>query len=278
MRSDAVRITAVGQFVRCPMRTAKSPGQRKRRLVTLRSPSVPRRLVRRVLSDRQRVALGRAAIALRARTHDLDALARLYGTDKSSEMHDYTSLYAHHLGPRRRQVRAVLEIGVGGVNSWDGYDTMAGGQSLRMWRDYFPNAMIVGVDVHDKQISGPRLVFECGDQSDAEFMRGVAEAYGPFDLVVDDGSHIGRHIAASFEALWTSVRPGGYYVIEDLACAYDPRWEGGPPGTPGTAVELVKRQIDDTVRREGETFDPSTAVLHVYSEIVFIGRTTMSTA
>ena len=79
-----------------------------------------------------------------------------------------------------------------------------------------------------------------GDQSDPDFLRDLIRRYGPFDLVVDDGSHIGRHIIASHSVLWNAVKPMGFYVIEDLDVAYDEGWEGGPPGKSGTAVALLK--------------------------------------
>ena len=106
-----------------------------------------------------------------------------------------------------------------------GYDeTPAGGQSLRMWSRYFPNATILGIDVFHKAITGPRIRFERGDAADAEFLRRVVDQYGPFDIVVDDGSHIGREIIAGFDVLWDAVKPGGLYVIEDLS------WRTTMPG------------------------------------------------
>ena len=113
-----------------------------------------RRMARRFLNDAQReqIFYRRRQIEspiLRLRTRrgaDLDALARLLGTDKSSYVHGYTRLYETHFASRRPTVRRLLEIGVGGINSWHGYETTEGGQSLRMWRDYFPNAEIVGID------------------------------------------------------------------------------------------------------------------------------------
>jgi len=203
---------------------------------------------------------------------DLNRLALYYGTDKSSDFHDYMALYGRHFGPRRKSVRSLLEIGVGGISSWGGYETDAGGQSLRMWSRYFPNATIVGVDLHPKRVTGPRILFEQGDQSDETFLASLVQKYGPFDIVIDDGSHIGRHVAASFKALWSGVRPGGLYVIEDLGTAYHPEWEGGPPGTPGTAAELIKTLVDDTLCRFRDSFQPSIAAMHVYGEIVFLER------
>lgn len=240
---------------------------------------------RRLLSPERRRRLRELESDLRApRPADLDALARYYGTDKGPPGaggtlagfgplgHDYTPLYRRHFGARRRAVCSVLEIGVGGTSSVEGYETPAGGQSLRMWRRYFPNARVVGVDVFEKAVSGSRIQFERGDATDPEFMSRVVECHGPFDIVIDDGSHIGREIIASFELLWDSMRPGGFYVIEDLLLAYHPDWEGGPPGTPGTAVDLLKRLVDSTLLRAGDAFRPSVAAMHLYSKIVFLER------
>ncbi len=236
-------------------------------------PAVVRRAADLLLSDVRRRELRKREMALRARRPGaLDALAQHHGTDKSSTGHAYTHLYKRHLGRRRLLVRSVLEIGVGGTTSRGGYDTSAGGQSLRMWSRYFPRATVVGVDIHPKAVSGPRIRFEQGDQSDQRFLGDLARTYGPFDVVIDDGSHIGRHTIASFAALWPAVRPGGFYVIEDLAVSYHPTWEGGPPGTPGTAADLLKGLIDDTLRREQDRFRPSIASMHVYDEIAFLER------
>ena len=236
-----------------------------------------RALARNVLSREQRESVRRVIMQARSvRRADLDALAQLYGTDKSSRHHGYTRMYRRHFGARRHDVRSVLEIGVGGVTSISGYDTPAGGQSLRMWSDYFPKAEIVGIDINAKDVTGPRLHFEQGDQSDPVFLRSVIEKYGPFDIVIDDGSHIGRHIIASLDVLWDAVKPGGFYVIEDLALAYHPKWEGGPPGTPATAAELLKGKIDDTLGRYDQPFEPAISAMHVYAEICFLERTTRS--
>jgi hypothetical protein len=228
-----------------------------------------RRLQRRLLAP---------YIARQARDPtNLDALARLYGTDKASDRHGYTRFYQRHFGPHRDVVESVLEIGVGGTTSNEGYETSAGGQSLRMWSDYFPNATIFGVDIHAKDIKAPRVVFEQGDQSDPGFLRELGERYGPFDIIIDDGSHIGRHIEASFHGLWNRLKPGGWYAIEDLGVAYHPLYEGGPPGTPGTAASLIKALVDSTLQRHEDevgtsSFDPPIAAMHVYGEIVFLEK------
>jgi hypothetical protein len=233
-----------------------------------------RQTVTTVLPADVKTQIKRREHALRARrTSDLDALALHFGTDKSSAEHGYTRLYQRHFASRRKRVRSVLEIGVGGTTSVGGYETTEGGQSLRMWSRYFPNARVVGIDIHKKNVLGERIHFEQGSQADPDFLARLAREYGPFDIVIDDGSHIGRDIIASFTGLYDHVTLGGFYVIEDLAVAYHPDWEGGPPGTPGTAVELIKQLMDRVLRRyHDDAFQPDVAAIHVYGEIVFIER------
>jgi hypothetical protein len=99
-------------------------------------------------------------------------------------------------------------------------------------------------------------------------MRSLGREHGPFDVIVDDGSHINAHVRASFAALFDHhLVSGGLYVIEDMATAYDPRFGGGQPGHPGTSVELVKSLIDDV------NLEPrDVAALHVYEQIAFIEK------
>jgi hypothetical protein len=239
-----------------------------------------RRTIARRLNAEQRQRLRQLERTLRApRSHDLDALAAYYGTDKGSQgplAHNYTPPYQRHFGPRRKTIQSVLEIGVGGTSPWGGYETPEGGQSLRMWRRYFPNASIVGVDVYHKEIPGSRIHFEQGNATDPEFIERLIQTYGPFDVVIDDGSHIGHEIIASFELLFEAVKAGGFYVIEDLGMAYDPNCGGGPPGTPGTGADLIKRLVDSTLLRAKHTFQPPLAAMHVYAEIAFLERSSMS--
>lgn len=194
---------------------------------------------------------------------NLDALAWFFGTDKGRRQHCYTPHYGRHLGNRRRLVRSVLEIGVGGDDRLE-----SGGESLRMWRSYFPNAHVYGIDIYEKRFSPDgRITVLQGDQSDTSFLARVSDAYGPFDLIVDDGSHLGPDQIASFGALFPTVRPGGLYVIEDLETSYWEDWAGGPPGSGGTGVDLVKHLLDDV------NIGPlPVASVHCYTGIAFVER------
>ncbi len=191
---------------------------------------------------------------------NLNLLGILWGTDKAKGHHAYTPHYARHLRGRRRKVRCVLEIGIGG------YDLAEGGHSLLMWRSYFPNATIYGLDIHEKRIDAPRVVVLQGDQSDPDSLLEAIKDCPPFDLIVDDGSHIASHIVTTFETLYPLLSPGGLYVIEDMHTAYLPEFEGGPPGTDGTSVVLVKSLLDDL------NVNGRVAQVHAYPRLAVIRK------
>jgi hypothetical protein len=201
----------------------------------------------------------------RAVSWNLDALGILWGTDKARGHHGYTPYYARHLCAHRWSVRCVLEIGIGADS-----DPQAGGNSLRMWRSYFPRATIYGVDIYEKELAlagEARIVTLQADQSDRKSLIRVAAACPPFDLVVDDGSHIGSHIVTSFDVLFSALKPGGFYVIEDLETAYLPSFGGGPPGTPGTAAALTKSLLDELNMSSRRV-----AAVHAYPGLVLIEK------
>lgn len=200
---------------------------------------------------------GRRAL-LRVVARDLDMLAMLWGTDKAPGRHGYTRHYARHL--KRRSVRCMLEIGIGGYE-----DPKSGGNSLRMWRSYFPKATIYGLDIHKKLLDEPRIVALHGDQSDPQSLAAAVRNSPPFDLIVDDGSHLASDIVTSFEVLFPKLKPGGTYAIEDLHTAYLSDFGGGPPGTPDTAMALVKSILDDL-----NSGTRALAGVHAYPGLVLI--------
>lgn len=133
----------------------------------------------------------------------------------------YFDLYEELLGTRRLEPLSILELGV------------AGGVSLQIWHDYFPNATVIGVDVADAPsgLSGqPRIAFLKGDQSDVAILdrAAVLAGGGGFDVIVDDAAHIGVLAKASFAHLFPRhLIPGGYYVIEDVCAPMLPGWPDG---------------------------------------------------
>jgi Methyltransferase domain len=172
---------------------------------------------------------------------ELDPLTRLaikHGTDKWG-VHFYTPVYHDlfcHL--RDRPIR-LLEIGVGGY----GLQT-SGGASLAMWAEYFANGQITGIDVAEKRLAlDPRVRVYRGSQNDSAFLKKVCDERGPFDIVIDDGSHVPKHVVASFHILFPVLRDGGMYVIEDVQTAFWPN-HGGSIIHGGETVRLTRTIIE----------------------------------
>lgn len=148
---------------------------------------------------------------MNAHAADLDLLSRIgtqYGTDKVA--HGFCAFYDHHLRGQRKRTAKVLEIGV------------FGGASLYMWRDYFPNAVIHGMDVSPVDLdSADRITTYVGDQEDRLTLQEIVDAAGTdFDLILDDGGHTMAQQQSSLGFLFPHVRPGGYYVVEDLHTSF----------------------------------------------------------
>lgn len=137
----------------------------------------------------------------------LTQLADHYKTDKGNIKHRYTEIYDRYLGALRDKPINLLEIGV------------ANGCSLKMWSDYFPAAKITGMDIRPECASlckgFPRISIIVGNAA-------KVAAAGPFDVIVDDGSHISQDIVETFFLQWPKVRKGGFYFIEDLKPTYNP--------------------------------------------------------
>lgn len=167
----------------------------------------------------------------------LNTIAKDKGTDKSSDIHNYCEKYEKYLPFNRLEPITFLEIGV------------LDGASLATWREYYPNARIVGLDIDPtcKEYEDPKnqIFVEIGSQDDPAFLAKVVEKWGPFDIILDDGSHINRHVIFSFKELFKSVKPSGVYVVEDTCTSYwEEHYEGGLK-KPGTMIEYFKEIIDE---------------------------------
>lgn len=157
----------------------------------------------------------------------LDAEGRhINGTDKQSN-HNYGDAYESlfmkrdesdtlewrkqgHiiLGPKyistRNDVKLMMEVGV------------ADGSCLLAWREIFPNATIVGMDIHHSdKAHGDRIEFYLGDQREKSHCERAASGR-QFDLIIEDATHKIENTLLTFIYLWPFVKPGGLYVIEEF--------------------------------------------------------------
>lgn len=145
-------------------------------------------------------------------------MAKKHGTDKggrhlsyygrSSHMtHEYTPIYWDMLCERSFSVRHVLELGV------------HFGASLRMWREFFPNAMIFGLDSNAAALIEEDRIHcmacDCGDIADTQRVQGILRPL-KFDLIIDDASHDPGHQKLTV-MMWSQfLKDDGILVVEDI--------------------------------------------------------------
>jgi predicted O-methyltransferase YrrM len=138
--------------------------------------------------------------------NDLEKLGKKYGTDKIGK-HNYLPYYFNLFKERRNEVKKVLEIGAGE------------GASLRMWRDFFPNAMIYCGEIDEKRIfKEDRIeVIKCDQTIYRDLDTLIEKTGGDIDLVIDDGSHKPIDQISTCLVLMNKLHFGAIYVIEDVS-------------------------------------------------------------
>ena len=151
-------------------------------------------------------------------------LAKKYGTDKGAQENGgwgYTPAYTEVLGNMGPlNVRNVLEIGICGHRD---IPNNVVGASLFMWKDYFPNAIIHGIDndgrfiFHDQH----RIRTALCDAYRPEQLGRVLKDWGApqFEFICDDAVHDPLPQMNLCMMLWPFLVPGGVYAIEDV-CPY----------------------------------------------------------
>lgn len=104
------------------------------------------------------------------------------------------------------------------------------GDSLKFWRDYFPNGIIVGIDINKVVIddNSGRIQIYQGSQYDISFLDSVSKKHGKYDIIIDDASHIGEFTKISFWHLFNNyLKKGGIFVIEDWGTGYYNKFPDG---------------------------------------------------
>lgn len=146
-------------------------------------------------------------------------ISRKYDTDKAVHTH-YLQNYAEFFESLINREVKLLELGI------------FHGGSLLMWRDYFPQGTIAGLDVNQVRIDDPsgRIHIYQGRQEDKQLLSKIAAEVAPdgFDVIIDDCAHIGAYSRISFRHLFENhLKPGGLYVIEDWGTGYWNDWTDG---------------------------------------------------
>lgn len=136
---------------------------------------------------------------------NLDGLGVAAATDKSSLRHSYLSFYQKLFGGFREPV-TFLEIGI------------QFGNSIKVWKEYFPKSLIIGMDSIDNKVEGLEsdrchLYFRDAYTNESMALMGN---YRPFNIIIDDGSHAvldQQFVIRNYSYL---LSPNGVLVIEDV--------------------------------------------------------------
>ena len=143
-----------------------------------------------------------------ARYTELNECGKINGTDKTDRTHNYLNKYEFFLSRFKNDTFTLLELGV------------FKGASIRMWRDYFPNAHIVGVDYDHScaDMGSERIEVVIADLSQNETLEGLKK-YNP-TVILDDASHIWSHQIKSLCTLFEVLPHGGVFIMEDLETSF----------------------------------------------------------
>jgi hypothetical protein len=166
-----------------------------------------------------------------------DLLDFFIGNEKNivHKWHHYIPIYEKYFARYRGRPLRFLEIGV------------SKGGSLQVWRKYFgPDAIIFGIDINEDCLAfqGQHGQVRIGSQDDIGFLNSVVAEMGGVDVVLDDGSHVMKHIETSLSCLLPQLSEDGVYMIEDLHSAY---WTdfGGGMYAKANFFNLVRSLTDD---------------------------------
>jgi hypothetical protein len=142
----------------------------------------------------------------------MEALSDKYKTDKFKWCHNYTSKYEELFKDKKNLKLKILEIGIGSV----------GQPSLKLWKEYFKNAEIYGVDIEPSFIRDEERIhtFLCSSLNNTD-VETILSPAGPFDIIIDDGCHRCDGQQITFSNLFNLLSDKGIYIIEDCGSSFN---------------------------------------------------------
>jgi len=154
-----------------------------------------------------------------------------HGSDKSYPSQCITTVYSALFKGLRNQPLRVFELGLGSNNpqmpSNMGVNGVPGA-SLRGWREIFPRAQVFGADIDRDILFQEHQIktFYCDQrcqQSISDLWSHPALQAGA-DIIIEDGLHTFEANTTFLEGSLDHLRPGGFYVIEDICQDDAERW------------------------------------------------------
>ena len=142
----------------------------------------------------------------------LKELLQKYKCDKSSK-HSYELCYEKHFLPVKNEPINILEIGI------------FKGESMKVWLEYFPNAIVYGIDIFQRIkenelpiLKNPRVKYLKLDSISEQAKQIITENWGDikFDFIIDDGLHTPVANRLTFLNFINFLKNDGVFFIEDV--------------------------------------------------------------
>jgi len=182
----------------------------------------------------------------------VDAWER-HGVDKLSVGYaeTYASIVDAILARSKEKIEA-LEVGI------------FGGASLRGWREIFPEARVVGLDIDESTLfSEPGIETYVADQLSVESLERASQKLDGFlDLIVDDGWHQPEANINTIVVFLKRLRAGGFFVVEDIhRLEYLKFWAQVINGLPSGFSGTIRRCGTHGIVAQSEFFNNSLVIL-----------------
>lgn len=142
----------------------------------------------------------------------LEECLNYHESDKSKK-HGYHQLYESYFSQRKNDYIHLLEVGI------------FNGNSIQAWLDYFPNAIIYGIDIFERIrpedisiLKHPRVKWIEADSTSETVLDKIFSEWGmpSFDFIIDDGLHTPEGNMKTFSNLIYTLDSMGTYFIEDV--------------------------------------------------------------
>ncbi|MEO7922246.1 MAG: class I SAM-dependent methyltransferase [Chitinophagaceae bacterium] len=168
----------------------------------------------------------------------MSTLQEIFETHNGRLLHKwnhYFEVYERYFAAYRGKPVNILEIGI------------SHGGSLQLWRKYFGDqANIYAVDINPecKQFEEEKTNIFIGSQEDPVFLDELKTKLPLLDILIDDGGHTMKQQIVTFNHLFTSVKDGGIYLVEDTHTSYWRAFHGGYKKR-RSFIEFAKHKVDE---------------------------------
>jgi hypothetical protein len=175
-------------------------------------------------------------------------------TDKNTD-HSYLPLYQKLLQNKRETAKNVLEIGIGDFGEKNG-------GSIKLWKNYFINAKIYGLDilpinrVMDELLNDDRIILYTSTDAYNEnfFITNFLNKNIKFDFMLDDGPHTLDSMKQFIKLYSQIMTDDGILIVEDVQS-----WDW---------IEILKNEVPENLKEFIKIYDLRSNK-NRYDDIVF---------